>query len=117
MHVRCLRCVAHQLQTQRSVSQRLETTLITHDASYWPPAESCITCLSVPAAGVGAATIDLSYRERLFYWIRSTFPNQNHTFHNGALAAAPSSYMSQCIHDFAPPHSDLVFVEVTNLNH
>jgi hypothetical protein len=64
------------------------------------------------AAGVGAATIDLSYRERLFYWIRTVFPNQNHTFHNGALAAAPSSYMSQCIHDFAPPHSDLVFVEV-----
>ena len=63
-------------------------------------------------AGVGAATIDLSYRERLFYWIRTVFPNQNHTFHNGALAAAPSSYMSQCIHDFAPPHSDLVFVEV-----
>jgi hypothetical protein len=61
---------------------------------------------------VGAATIDLSYRERLFYWIRTVFPNQNHTFHNGALAAAPSSYMSQCIHDFAPPHSDLVFVEV-----
>ena len=61
---------------------------------------------------MGAATIDLSYRERLFYWIRTVFPNQNHTFHNGALAAAPSSYMSQCIHDFAPPHSDLVFVEV-----
>jgi len=61
---------------------------------------------------VGAATENLSYRERLFYWIRTTFPNSNHTFHNGALAAAPSSYMSQCIHDYAPPHADLVFVEV-----
>ena len=64
---------------------------------------------------MGAATIGLSYRERLFHWIRTVFPNQNHTFHNGALAAAPSSYMSQCIHDFAPPHSDLVFVEVQGL--
>lgn len=68
--------------------------------------------LSICAAGVGAATDDLSYRERLFYWIRTVFPNRNHTFHNGALAAAPSSYMSQCIHDYAPPYSDLVFVEV-----
>mmetsp|Transcript_5659 Transcript_5659/g.16154 ORF Transcript_5659/g.16154 Transcript_5659/m.16154 type:complete len:353 (+) Transcript_5659:372-1430(+) len=64
-------------------------------------------------AGVGAKSQNLAYRERLFYWIRKTFPNDNHVFANGALAAAPSSYMSQCIHDYAPLESDIVFVEFT----
>lgn len=47
------------------------------------------------AAGSGAITQNLSYRERLFHWIRSTFPNDLHHFANGALAAATSGYVAQ----------------------
>ena len=65
------------------------------------------------AAGVGAETPNLSYRERLFEWIRDTFPHENHTFANGALAAAPSTYIHQCINDFVPANTDLAVVEFT----
>ena len=56
---------------------------------------------------------NLSYRERFFEWIRDTFPHENHTFANGALPAAPSSYIHQCIMDFAPHNTDLAVIEFT----
>ena len=65
------------------------------------------------AAGVGAESPNLSYRERVFEWIRKTFPHQNHTFFNGALAAASSTYIHQCINDFVPVDTDLAIVEFT----
>ena len=60
--------------------------------------------------GKGADNPAESYRERLFTWINTTFPHPDHAFHNGALNAASSVYMQQCIQDFVPEGMDLVLV-------
>lgn len=34
---------------------------------------------------------------QIFNWIKETFPNTNHKFHNGCLPATGSTYVSICL--------------------